>query len=78
MWKAYNLHMSSSYTLILRCGCHVYVSCDPRSRPTNTRTVEKRGDECGNRNHQRGRSLWLWELLPVRRRPEAVIQFEAP
>ncbi|HXG53806.1 MAG TPA: hypothetical protein VNJ03_00365 [Vicinamibacterales bacterium] len=74
---AYNIPMAYSYTVLLWCGCRVYVSCHPRSRLTNTRIVEKRGIGCGTRNHQVGTRLWLWELLPDRRQPEVEIQFEA-
>lgn len=53
-----------SYTLTLRCGCLVYVSCHPKTQVAHTRIIERRGTACRNRLHHVGRRLRLWDLLP--------------
>jgi hypothetical protein len=53
-----------SYTLMLQCGCHVYVSCHPRTGVAHTRIIERRGPSCLVRQHEVGARLYLWELLP--------------
>ena len=55
-----------SYTLVLQCGCVVYVSCDPHTLVAHTRIVERRGPTCRVRNHEVGARLYLWEILPER------------
>jgi hypothetical protein len=53
-----------SYTLTLQCGCVVYVSTHPKTRIAHTRVLEARGDACRVRRHEKGLTLYLWELLP--------------
>ena len=53
-----------SYTLVLQCGCVVYVSCHPRTRIAHTRIIQARGEQCGVRRHEVGLRLFLWEILP--------------
>jgi len=53
-----------SYTILLRCGCAVYVSCNPETGVAHTRIIERRGDTCADRRHEVGMRLWLWEMLP--------------
>ena len=53
-----------SYTLMLGCGCEVYVSCHPRTRVAHTRIIERRGITCRICLHDVGVRLQLWELLP--------------
>jgi hypothetical protein len=53
-----------SYTLLLHCGCTVYVFCHPDTGVAHTRIIEDRGVSCPHRNHERGARLWLWEMLP--------------
>jgi hypothetical protein len=60
----------------LWCGCRVYVSCNPNTGLTNTRVLERRGDQCAMRNHAPGVRLWLWELLPDHRQPDPAVRFE--
>jgi hypothetical protein len=60
-----------SHTLVLQCGCVVYVSCDPRTLVAHTRVVERRGATCPVRNHEVGARLFLWEILPERGEPTA-------
>jgi hypothetical protein len=55
-----------SHTLVLQCGCVVYVSCDPRTLVAHTRVVERRGPACPVRSHEVGARLFLWEILPER------------
>jgi hypothetical protein len=55
-----------SYTLVLQCGCVVYVSCDPHTLVAHTRIVERRGPTCRVRNHEIGARVYLWEILPER------------
>jgi hypothetical protein len=43
-----------SYTITLRCGCVVYVSCHPDTQIAHTRVIEARGAECSERRHERG------------------------
>ena len=59
-----------SYTLSLRCGCLVYVSCHPATRVAHTRIIQTRGRQCADRRHDVGVRLYLWEILPdPRHRP---------
>ena len=53
-----------SYTLVLQCGCTVYVACHPKTGVAHKRVIEKRGGSCVTRSHRRGERLWLWEMLP--------------
>ena len=53
-----------SYTLVLQCGCVVYVSCHPKTRIAHTRIIQARGAQCGVRRHEVGLRLFLWEILP--------------
>ena len=53
-----------SYNLTLECGCVVYVSCHPQTGVAHTRVIEQRGPSCHQRLHDRGKRLWLWDLLP--------------
>ena len=53
-----------SYTVTLRCGCMVYVSCHPTTGLAHSRIVEARGALWPVRRHEVGARLWLWELLP--------------
>lgn len=70
--------MSHSYTVALWCGCRVYVACHPRTRLAHTRVIEKRGHACPVRRHDVGARLWLWEMLPDPRQPQALVEYEAP
>jgi hypothetical protein len=58
-----------SHTLVLQCGCVVYVSCNPHTFVAHTRVVERRGPTCRIRNHDVGARLYLWEILPERLQP---------
>jgi hypothetical protein len=53
-----------SYNLTVRCGCLVYVSCDPKTGLAHSRIIERKGEECRVRTHDVGVRLYLWELLP--------------
>ena len=53
-----------SYNLTVRCGCVVYVSCDPKTGFAHSRVIERKGDDCRVRTHDVGVRLYLWELLP--------------
>jgi hypothetical protein len=53
-----------SYTLSLRCGCSVYVSCHPVTGIAHTRIIQAVGPRCRVRRHAVGARLALWELLP--------------
>ncbi len=53
-----------SYNLSLRCGCVVYVSCDPKTGLSHSRVIERRGTLCPIRKHEIGLKIYLWELLP--------------
>jgi hypothetical protein len=53
-----------SYTLVLQCGCVVYVSCHPKTRIAHTRIIQALGAECSSRRHEIGLRLFLWEILP--------------
>jgi hypothetical protein len=66
------VNVQQSYTLTLRCGCLVYVSCHPDTGVAHTRVIERRGLCCGQRHHDVGARLWLWELLPEAR-PRAMV-----
>lgn len=68
--------MSNSYTVTLWCGCRVYVSCNPVTRCAHARIIERRGPACPERRHDVGMRLWLWEMLPDRRRPDPELAFE--
>ena len=65
-----------SYTVVLWCGCTVYVSCNPQTRLANARIVERKGERGPNRRHEVGARLWLWELLPDPRVPDPRLQPE--
>jgi len=66
--------LGMSYTVVLWCGCSVYVSCNPATGIAHSRIVEVRGAACPVRRHEVGTRLWLWELLPdTRRRIEAIV-----
>jgi len=43
-----------SYSITLRCGCSVYVSCDPKTHVAHTRVIETRGGDCRERRHELG------------------------
>lgn len=63
-----------SYTVMLWCGCRVYVSCNPVTGIAHSRIVEARGTACPVRRHEVGARLWLWELLPdTTRQIEAIV-----
>jgi hypothetical protein len=53
-----------SYTLVLHCGCKVYVACHPQTGVAHTRIMEERSADCRDRRHDVGTRLWLWEILP--------------
>jgi hypothetical protein len=53
-----------SYNLTLRCGCVVYVACDPKTGLSHARVLERRGPACAVRRHEVGLRLFLWEILP--------------
>ena len=53
-----------SYNLTVRCGCLVYVSCDPKTGFAHSRVIERKGVDCRVRTHDVGVRLYLWELLP--------------
>jgi hypothetical protein len=57
-----------SHTLVLQCGCIVYVACNPQTAVAHTRIVERRGPTCRVRKHDVGARLYLWEILPERTR----------
>jgi len=65
-----------SYTTVLWCGCTVYVACHPATTAAHARIIEKRGAACRDRRHATGARLWLWEMLPDPRNPDAVVRFE--
>ena len=65
-----------SYTITLWCGCTVYVSCHPGTNAAHARIIEKRGAGCTERRHQTGVRLWLWEMLPDPRTPDAAVRYE--
>ena len=70
-----------SYTLMLQCGCVVYVACHPKTGVAHKRVIETRGGACGIRSHRRGERLWLWEMLPDPRHtsvPEFVTDDSGP
>jgi hypothetical protein len=52
-----------SYTVSLRCGCQVYVSCHPGSGFAHTRIIEFRSAQCAIRSHDVGVRIPAWELL---------------
>ncbi len=53
-----------SYNLTVRCGCVIYVACDPKTGFAHSRVIERKGDQCKVRTHDIGVRLYLWELLP--------------
>ena len=55
--------LTMSYTVNLRCGCQVYVSCHPRTGVAHTRVIEFRSPQCGIRSHDVGVRIPAWELL---------------
>jgi hypothetical protein len=65
-----------SYTITLWCGCTAYVSCHPQTNAAHSRIIEKRGASCRERRHETGARLWLWEMLPDSRNPDAVVRYE--
>jgi len=52
-----------SYTVTLRCGCRVYVSCHPTTGLAHTRVIEERPSTCEVRSHDVGARIPTWELL---------------
>jgi hypothetical protein len=56
-----------SHTLMLPCGCLVYVACNPLTGVAHTRVIEKRGASCGVRAHRIGARIFIWEILPERK-----------
>jgi hypothetical protein len=69
------VNVQHSYTLRLRCGCVIYVSCHPQTGLAHTRIIERRGAACPNRGHEVGARLWVWELLPESRRRRGAALF---
>src|SRR5262245_23479288 len=65
-----------SYTVSLRCGCQVYVSCHPRSGVAHTRVIEFRSSQCSIRSHDVGVRIPAWELL--RYEPDEPCETGAP
>ena len=59
-----------SHTLMLPCGCLVYVACNPLTAVAHTRVIEKRGAFCGVRAHWIGARIFIWEILPERKEGE--------
>jgi hypothetical protein len=57
-----------SYTLRLQCGCVLYVSRHPETGIVRTRVIQSRGAQCCDGRHQVGLRLYLWEILPDRKR----------
>lgn len=55
-----------SYNLLLPCGCVVYVACHPVTGLAHTRVIERRGNACQVRTHDRGSKVYLWDMLPER------------
>jgi hypothetical protein len=53
-----------SYNLTLRCGCLVYVACDPRTTVAHARILERRDPGCLVRKHEVGLRLSLSEIVP--------------
>jgi hypothetical protein len=54
-----------SYNLTLRCGCLVYVACDPRTTVAHARILERRDPGCRVRKHEVGLRLSLREIVPA-------------
>ena len=65
-----------SYAITLWCRCTVYVSCRPGTNAGHARIIEKRGAGCAEHRHQTGVRLWLWEMLPDPRNPDAAVRYE--
>lgn len=55
---------SMSYSVTLRCGCRVYVSCHPQNGIAHTRIIEHRSATCAVRAHDIGVRVPSWEVLP--------------
>ena len=58
-----------SYALRLQCGCVLFVSRHPETGIVRTRVIQSRGTQCCDGRHQMGLRLYLWEILPDRKRP---------
>jgi hypothetical protein len=52
------------YDLRLHCGCVLHVTGDPGVRAWRRRVIIARGVRCAMEQHQTGRRLFLWQLLP--------------
>jgi len=52
-----------SYNLTLRCGCLVYIACDPLTSVAHARIIERRDPGCRVRKHEIGLRLPLWEIV---------------
>ena len=57
-----------SYNLSLQCGCVLYVSRHPETGIALRRVIQSRGAQCCDSRHQVGLRLFLWEILPDRKR----------
>jgi hypothetical protein len=57
-----------SYNLGLQCGCVLHVSRHPETGMVRSRVILSRGPQCGDGRHQVGLRLYLWEILPDRKR----------
>jgi hypothetical protein len=53
-----------SYTLMLPCGCVVYVACNPTTSVEHTRVIEARGRSCVVRRHDVGWRLSSMDVSP--------------
>lgn len=52
-----------SYNLTLRCGCLVYIACDPLTTVAHARIIERRDPGCRVLKHEVGLRLSLWEIV---------------
>jgi hypothetical protein len=52
-----------SYNLTLRCGCLVYIACDPLTSVEHARIIERRDPGCRVRKHEVGLRLSLFEIV---------------
>ena len=52
-----------SYNLTLRCGCLVYIACDPLTSVAHARIIERRDPGCRVRKHEVGLRLSLGEIV---------------
>ena len=52
-----------SYNLTLRCGCLIYIACDPRTDVAHAHILERRGPGCRVRKHEVGLRLSLFEIV---------------